>query len=36
MTTTTDEKWAERIRLWQESGKTAEEFAAGNPLKPRR
>jgi hypothetical protein len=31
--TTTDEKWAERIRQWQESGKTAEEFAAGQPFK---
>lgn len=31
--TKTDEKWAERIRRWQESGKTAEEFTAGQPYK---
>lgn len=31
--TTTDEKWAERIRQWKESGKTAEEFVAGQPYK---
>jgi hypothetical protein len=31
--TTTDEKWIERIRQWKESGKTAEEFAAGQPYK---
>jgi hypothetical protein len=31
--TTTDEKWAERIRQWKESGKTAEDFAAGQPYK---
>lgn len=29
----TDEKWAERIRQWRESGKTAEEFTAGLPYK---
>lgn len=31
--TETDEKWAERIRQWRESGKTAEEFASGQPFK---
>jgi hypothetical protein len=31
--TTTDEKWVERIRQWKESGKTAEEFATGQPYK---
>jgi len=31
--TKTDEKWAERIREWKESGKTAEEFTAGQPYK---
>jgi hypothetical protein len=31
--TTTDEKWVERIRQWKESGKTAEDFAAGQPYK---
>jgi hypothetical protein len=31
--TTTDEKWLERIRQWKDSGKTAEEFAAGQPYK---
>jgi hypothetical protein len=31
--TTTDEKWAERIRQWKESGKTADEFTAGQPYK---
>jgi|GEM_PF-7072479 len=30
--TTTDAKWAERIRQWKESGKTAEEFATGQPF----
>ena len=30
---TTDEKWVERIRQWKESGKPAEEFAAGQPYK---
>ena len=29
----TDEKWAERIRQWQESGKTAEDFTLGQPYK---
>lgn len=29
----TDEKWAERIRQWRESGKTAEEFTVGLPYK---
>ena len=31
--TKTDAKWLERIRLWKESGKTAEEFAVGQPFK---
>lgn len=31
--TKTDEKWVERIREWQESGKTAEAFALGKPYK---
>jgi hypothetical protein len=31
--TKTDEKWAERIRQWQESGKTAEEFTLEQPYK---
>ena len=31
--TTTDEKWIERIRQWKESGKTADEFAAGQSFK---
>ncbi len=31
--TTTDEKWLERIRQWKESGKTADEFAAGKSYK---
>lgn len=26
--------WAERVRAWQESGKTLEEFSAGQPYKP--
>ena len=26
--------WAERVREWQESGKTLQEFAAGQPYKP--
>src|SRR5258707_12078269 len=30
---TTDEKWLERIQQWKESGKTAEDFAAGQPYK---
>lgn len=30
---TTDEKWVERIRQWKESGKTAEDFAAGQSYK---
>lgn len=31
--TKTDAKWLERVRQWQESGKTAEEFAEGQPFK---
>lgn len=31
--TKTDEKWLERIRLWKESGQTAEAFAVGQPFK---
>jgi hypothetical protein len=31
--TKTEEKWTERIRQWQESGKTAEEFTQGHPYK---
>lgn len=31
--TKTDAKWLERIRQWKESGKTAEEFAEGQPFK---
>jgi hypothetical protein len=31
--TKTDAKWLERIRQWKESGKTAEEFAVGQPFK---
>lgn len=31
--TKTEEKWTERIRHWQESGKTAEEFTRGQPYK---
>jgi hypothetical protein len=31
--TETDAKWLERIRQWKESGKTAEEFAIGQPFK---
>jgi hypothetical protein len=31
--TKTDEKWLERIRRWQESGKTAEEFTLGQSYK---
>jgi transposase len=31
--TKTDEKWVERIREWKGSGKTAEEFTAGQPYK---
>ena len=31
--TETDEKWLERIRLWKESGQTAEAFAVGQPFK---
>lgn len=31
--TKTDEKWIERIREWKASGKTAEDFAAGQPFK---
>lgn len=29
----TDAKWHDRIRQWKESGKTAEEFAVGQPFK---
>jgi hypothetical protein len=32
--TGTEAKWVERLREWQDSGKTAEEFAAGKPYKP--
>jgi hypothetical protein len=31
--TKTDAKWLERIRQWKESGKSAEEFAEGQPFK---
>jgi hypothetical protein len=31
--TKTDARWLERIRQWKESGKTAEEFAVGQPFK---
>jgi hypothetical protein len=31
--TKTDAKWLERIRHWKESGRTAEEFAVGQPFK---
>lgn len=31
--TKTDEKWVERVRQWKGSGKTAEEFAIGQPFK---
>ena len=31
--TKTDEKWVERIRLWKESGQTAEAFAVGQTFK---
>lgn len=31
--TKTDEKWVERVRHWKGSGKTAEEFAIGQPFK---
>ena len=27
--------WVERIRSWKSSGKSAEEFAAGQPYKPK-
>jgi hypothetical protein len=30
----TEAKWVERLREWQDSGKTAEDFAAGKPYKP--
>lgn len=30
----TEAKWVERLREWQDSGQTAEEFAAGKPYKP--
>ena len=30
--TGTEAKWAERVREWRESGKRAEEFAAGQPF----
>jgi hypothetical protein len=29
----TETKWVERLREWQDSGKRAEEFAAGKPYK---
>jgi hypothetical protein len=29
----TEAKWVERLREWQDSAKTAEEFAAGKPFK---
>jgi hypothetical protein len=29
----TESKWVERLREWQDSGKRAEEFAAGKPYK---
>jgi hypothetical protein len=32
--TETEAKWVERLREWQDSGKTAEDFAAGKPYKP--
>ena len=31
--TETETKWAERVREWRDSGKGAEEFAAGQPYK---
>ena len=31
--TETEAKWVERLREWQGSGKSAEEFAAGKPYK---
>lgn len=31
--TETEAKWVERLREWQASGKTAEEFATGKPYK---
>ena len=31
--TKTDAKWLERVRQWQESGKTAEKFSEGQPFK---
>ena len=31
--TKTDAKWLERIRQWKESGRSAEEFAVGQPFK---
>ena len=31
--TATETKWAERVREWRDSGKGAEEFAAGQPYK---
>lgn len=29
----TEAKWVERLKEWQDSGRTAEEFAAGKPYK---
>jgi hypothetical protein len=31
--TKTEAKWADRVRDWKESGKSAEEFATGQPFK---
>jgi hypothetical protein len=31
--TKTEVKWLERVRQWEESGQTAEEFAVGQPFK---
>jgi len=31
---TTQEKWAERVRAWRSSGKTAEEFASEFEFEP--
>ena len=31
--TETEKKWTERVREWRESGKRAEDFAAGQPYK---
>jgi hypothetical protein len=32
--TETETKWAERVRAWRASGRTAREFAAGQEFKP--